>query len=184
MRRDIAPVVLVGGASSRFGSDKLRASLAPGVWLVDRPIAALRAVFGARVAAVGDAEPEVSARADVVLPDRYPGAGPAGGIVTALEWSGTDVLVLAGDLPEVTEASVRALMERADDHRDALACLARTRKTEPCIGIYRAQSAGLLTERLSQGWRSLHDALPPERVELVRIPDREARNVNSQADLP
>ena len=40
----------------------------------------------------------VAARADLHLPDRYPGVGPAGGILAALEQSPGDVFVLAGDL--------------------------------------------------------------------------------------
>ena len=47
---EIQPIVLVGGSSRRFGRDKLREPVAGPDgsvgWLVDRPIAALRGVFG------------------------------------------------------------------------------------------------------------------------------------------
>src|SRR5262245_59553696 len=78
------PIVLVGGKSTRFGRDKLREVVGDG-WLVDRPIAALREVFGARVAVVGECDDEVAQRGDRVITDRFPGVGPIGGIVSALE---------------------------------------------------------------------------------------------------
>src|SRR5262245_5365872 len=81
----IHPVVLTGGRSTRFGSDKLRARLDDdGTLLIDRPIAALRAVFGPRVALVGDCDPAVAARADLIIRDLHPGRGPIGGILSAL----------------------------------------------------------------------------------------------------
>ena len=54
----IQPVVLVGGQSSRFGRDKLIESV-HGELLVSRPINALRAVFGNRVAIVGECDQQV-----------------------------------------------------------------------------------------------------------------------------
>lgn len=182
----IQPVVLAGGRSSRFGRDKLRAEVAPGVWLVDRPIGALRAVFGRRVALVGDCAPEVSARADMRWPDDHPGAGPVGGVLTALERSGGDVFVLAGDLPAITEGAVRAVLAAADEHPSALVACARTpRGVEPCVALYRASMAALLRARLagSPALLSLHDAAPAERVALAGVPEGAVRNVNRPEDL-
>ena len=58
----IQPVVLVGGKSRRFGRDKLREPIGESraEWLVDRPIRALREVFGARVAVVGECDADVA----------------------------------------------------------------------------------------------------------------------------
>ncbi len=84
MPASIQPIVLVGGSSRRFGRDKLREPLGGG-WLVDRPIAALREVFGGHVRLVGACHPEVARRGDGVIPDSHPGTGPVGGIVSALE---------------------------------------------------------------------------------------------------
>jgi len=175
----IQPIVLVGGRSSRFGRDKLRVPLAGG-WLVDLPITALREVFGSRVAAVGDCDPTVAARADLHIRDRYPGAGPLGGIAAAIETSGLDVFVLPGDASAVSPALVRDILAVSDN--PALAIIAQTTRPEPCIGLYRIASLSHLRQQLA-GSRSLHDAIPPARLRLVQIDPRLAANINTPGDL-
>lgn len=178
----IQPVVLVGGTSRRFGRDKLREPLesSPGSqWLVDRPIAALRAVFGPRVAAVGDCDPEVSARADLVIPDTRHAAGPIGGVLSALEQAGGDVFVLSGDLPYVTENAILAVLAAARTRPGALVVLAATDRMHPCIGLYRGASAEFLRVHLAAGRHSLFDAVPAGLVATAAIDPREAHNVNT-----
>lgn len=188
----IQPVVLAGGRSTRFGSDKLRARLGtPGgreVWLIDRPVAALRAVFGPRVALVGDCAEAVAARADHAWPDALPGTGPAGGVLTALERSGTDVFTLAGDLPAITPEIIARILDAAAAAPDAWAILARSTDIEPCIGLYRTPMRDVLHARLRPRGgghvrASLHDAAPPGRLALIDIPPAVAANVNHPSDL-
>ena len=183
----LQPIVLVGGRSRRFGRDKLREPIgvAGAEWLVDRPIRALREVFGARVAAVGECDAEVAARADLTLRDDYPGMGPAGGILAALEQSAGDVFVLAGDLPNITPGVVRAIIDGAQSvaGADAWVVLANTGGVEPCIGLYRQAVRRRLAERLSAGKASLHDLVPPERLLLVPIDPAAARNVNAPGEF-
>jgi len=178
------PIVLVGGQSRRFGRDKLREPVGTDglEWLVDSPIRALRDVFGARVAVVGVCDPGVAARADLVIADRYPGVGPAGGILSALEQSGGDVFVLAGDLPGISSVSVRAILDAAVDSESWLV-LGESGGIQPCIGLYRQAVRLLLAERIQAGRRSLHDLVRVERMRLVPIDAGEARNVNTPEGL-
>jgi molybdopterin-guanine dinucleotide biosynthesis protein A len=175
----ITPIVLVGGKSSRFGRDKLREPLADG-WLVDRPIAALREVFGRRVVAVGDCDEAVAARADAHHKDRYPGTGPLGGILGAIEAFNTDVFVLAGDLPRVDSGVVQAVL--SDSGPGALAVCAGTGRCEPCVGLYRASAAGPLGRRLVMGG-SLAGAFAPSELRLVEIDRRLVVNANTPEAL-
>lgn len=183
----IQPIVLVGGRSRRFGRDKLREPLgaAGAEWLVDRPIGALRDVFGARVAVVGECDTAVAARADGQLPDRYPGMGPAGGILSALEQSPGDVFVLAGDLPHITASAVRAVIEGAQSiaAADAWVVLADADGVQPCIGLYRQAVRQRLAERLRAGTGSLYDLSPPEKLMLVGIDPAAAKNVNTLGEI-
>lgn len=190
----IQPVVLVGGRSRRFGRDKLREPLGPPTaddsgssWLVDRPIGALRAVFGRHVALVGDCDAAVRSRADLHWPDLHPGAGPAGGVLTALERAGGDVFVLAGDMAAVTEATVRRVLAAAGGAPEAWVVLGRTDRPEPCLGVYRRDMAEVLRGRLADGAEprlSLHDAPPAGRVAWAAVDAAEAANVNRPEDLP
>ena len=193
MPMSIQPIVLVGGQSQRFGRDKLREPVgrAGAEWLVDRPIAALRALFGPCVALVGACDPDIAARADLMFEDHYPGCGPAGGILSALEQCAGDVFVLAGDLPHISAAVVKHLLDEAhlQPPSSVWAVLADADGLQPCIGLYRQMLRRRLAERVEAGLASLHDLTPTERLLRVVIDRRAAANVNTldvwrAADLP
>lgn len=177
----VQPVVLVGGRSSRFGRDKLRERLADGGMLVERPIAALREVFGPRVKVVGACHPEVAAAADGVIEDLHPGQGPMGGIVSALAAWGGPVFVLAGDMPGVTAEDVRAVAEAAEG--GAWAVLASCGTVHPCFGVYGPGARPTLEALLAEGRGRLTGALPAARVVLVGRPAAACGNVNTPGEL-
>jgi molybdopterin-guanine dinucleotide biosynthesis protein A len=184
----VTPVVLCGGRSSRFGSDKLIAPLPappypPGLCLIDRPIAALREVFGPRVLLVGACDARVTARGDGAIPDPYPGRGPLGGLLAALEASQGDVFVLAGDLAEITADIVRRLLAASDDPHVA-AVLARGEFVEPCVGLYRTGALEFLRPHVEAAKPPpLHALVPESHRRLVPIEPRLLRNVNRPTDL-
>lgn len=192
MTESLQPIVLVGGRSRRFGRDKLLEPWrgpAGGERLVDQPRLTLRAVFGVRagVWAVGDCDPAVAARFDRAIPDEFPGAGPIGGIVTALRAATaarrSGVLALSGDLPRMDADTVRALLAAAARTPGAGCVVARTDRVQPCIAVYRSSAEGVLRAAIAAGTRSLADALRGiERVE-VPISDAAARNANAPGDL-
>ncbi|MCL4743349.1 MAG: NTP transferase domain-containing protein [Phycisphaerales bacterium] len=178
MNERVRPVVLVGGRSRRFGRDKLREPFGGGL-LVDRPIAALRGVFGACVALVGDCDAAVAARGDSHHADRFPGRGPIGGVLTALDEFGCAVFVLSGDLPCVTEAGVRSVLGAALADPGAAAVVAATPRVEPCFGVYRPASAGALRRAMEQGRLELWRVIEGEGWATVPLAASEAVNVNS-----
>jgi len=181
----LTPVVLVGGRSRRFGRDKLLEPLAGGGVMVERPIGALRAVFGGRVALVGACDARVAALGDAVIRDAHPGAGPVGGIVSALAHTGGPVLVLAGDMPGVLGEDVAqlALVAEGALARGALAAMAESDRAHPCFAVYAPGALAALAARLSRGDRRLLGALPEERVERWACRAGAAVNVNEPGDL-
>jgi molybdopterin-guanine dinucleotide biosynthesis protein A len=188
----ILPVVLAGGKSRRFGRDKLAEpwpDAASGSVLVDVPIRALREVFGPRVCLVGPCDPSLRTRADGHIDDLFSGAGPLGGIVSALSSAQARgmaaVFVLAGDLPHIGPAVIREVLKAADAAPDAPAVLASSGGLQPCIGLYRA---GILENlraaiRPEQRSASLASMLPGLGVAAREIDASAAANANTPADL-
>src|SRR5262245_5288894 len=93
---DVSAAILIGGRSSRFGSNKL-AHIFHGKPFLDWVIEAAQAVAGELVL-VGRAEEGASNVQ--VLSDLEGAQGPLAGLASALSWCKTKrLLVLAGDLP-------------------------------------------------------------------------------------
>lgn len=182
--RSIQPIVLVGGKSSRFGRDKLNEPLGfDGHVLVQRPIHALRAVFGQRVRLVGACSNAILSLADGVIVDQHPGLGPIGGIVSALRAADAPVFVLAGDMPNVTSVDVQTILLAAQNAPDAWAVIAATDRRHPCFGVYRAAALTPLEQCLNEHRYTLRSAIPDEHLKLVPCSEAAAANVNTPSDL-
>lgn len=187
----LTPVVLCGGQSRRFGSNKLLAAL-PGSdqQMIDRPVAALRSLFGNRVLLCGHCAPEVLRHADGQIEDPYPGIGPAGGVLAALEACPAGVFVLSGDLPWIDSETVRVLCEAYGSAAATIgegrlvAVLARSEVVEPCIGIYTFAACEFLrAAAASDHPPPLHALIPPHRRLLVDVVAGKVRNVNRPEEL-
>lgn len=106
----VSAIILAGGRSSRFGSDKLEADL-EGRGLLDRVIAAARELAD-EVVVVGRA----GQRADVTyVPDAEPGGGPLAGLATGARSARRGILlVLGGDMPRPRVDVLRLLVSAVD----------------------------------------------------------------------
>jgi molybdopterin-guanine dinucleotide biosynthesis protein A len=144
---------------------------------------ALRAAGADTVLAVGGDGPALAGLGLVPVPDEHPGAGPLGGVLTALHRAPTPVVaVLACDLPGARAAGVAAVVEalaaRADaevavpvvDGRRALAHAAWRRSAAP--GVAAA---------FASGERSLGGAL--DRLPVVEVPGLDPAWL-ADADVP
>lgn len=144
-------VVLAGGRSQRFGGvDKTRLPLG-GRTLLQRAIDALAPV-SATCLVVGRAP----AAGATVVPDRYPGAGPLGGVLTALEAiDSSHALILAADLPFISGSLLRDVQREGADaaaavvqHPDGRLAL--------CLSV-RRDCAPAVHEMWSRGARRMRD---------------------------
>ncbi len=106
-------VVLAGGASSRFGGDKLAAVIDGGT-VLGRATETARAVAGRLLLVIGPDDPDPGLQDVTVARDPIAHRGPLAGLVTGLlTLSHPDlVLVLAGDMPSVQPPVLRMLVER------------------------------------------------------------------------
>lgn len=126
----ISGVVLAGGRSSRFGSDKM-AVLVGGVPLLHRPLRSLAEVCVEVVLVLAPGAPEPvlpQLRVPVRLTrDAEPYGGPLHGIAAGLEAVAEPVALLAaGDMPDLRPALLRLLIGALGEADAPVAALAST----------------------------------------------------------
>ena len=163
-------VVLAGGQSSRFGSDKALALL-DGETLLARAVQTL-SQWCDQVVVVGRSEAPVPCLTDWPRP----GMGPLGGIAAALRHAAQhgfdEVLTLGVDCADLPD-DLPALLGAAPAYV----------ASQPVIGRWPAQGAGAVEAVLAgdgkHSLRALAERLGARAVELPRDP----ANINTPADL-
>lgn len=155
-----------------------------------RPMASL--VAGAlsaggchRVVAIGgdpDGLAEIGLR---VAPDAFPGEGPLGGVIAALQAhvDAAAVLVVGCDTPLLDAATVASLLHTLDQHPEADAVFGRTDRVQPLLGAWRPRCMPLVTEAFEAGERAIHRAMARLVVVEVDVPPESVRNMNTPHDL-
>jgi molybdopterin-guanine dinucleotide biosynthesis protein A len=184
----IAGFILAGGESSRMGRDKARLELA-GVPLILRTARLVESVAGAP-AIVGN--PEAYRAFDLrAIGDDWPGAGPLGGIATALRaaaapWS----LIVATDLPYLTREWLQYLIARGlRSSADAVLPM-NVRGAEPLCAMYHRRAEPAIRRALERGTRKVTDGLLDVHVETIALAEWKGfdsegllfKNMNSPED--
>jgi len=156
---------LAGGESSRMGRDKglLELGGAPQVMRMARLV---ESVVGSPTI-VGEAGPyrELGLR---VIADDWPGAGPLGGIATALRASDAPWnLIVACDLPHLTREWLVFIVERAlATQADAVLPMG-TRGVEPLCAMYHKRCEPAIRAALARGTRKVTEGLKELLVEII-----------------
>jgi molybdenum cofactor guanylyltransferase len=171
--RQLTGVLLVGGASSRFGSPKALAELG-GETLAARAWRLLGDTCDERIA--------VGKRSDgLVLPfelvdDESDVRAPLAGLVAGLRAATHDVaVVIPVDMPLLTAAAL---------HRLADACLdVAIPPTGPLPGAYRRSAKPALENALAEGRLALRDAIAKVEVAVVELDPALLANVNTTNDV-
>lgn len=178
--------VLVGGKSSRMGTDKFALSLG-GATFSERAVAALRVIADGRVAfVVGAHQKNENAR---LLPldvprvsDVLPHKAALGGIYTALAHAESEwIAVLACDFPLVTEdlfVRLAEIVDTTDRHVSAIAPVQPDGRIQPLCALYRVDPCLLMAKQLLQ-----NDEIPPARKLLENAAAR-LIDFERLADLP
>lgn len=121
----------------------------------------------------------------VVLDDRWPGQGPLGAIITALDHTGVPTLVAACDLPWLDAATVRSLTQLREATSEwADVVLATTDRDEPMCACWMPSALQTLQLQFDAGQRAIQGAI--ESLRVLRLPVARAalRNVNTPDDVP
>jgi molybdenum cofactor guanylyltransferase len=167
----VAGYVLAGGASSRFGENKAFAKLG-GITMLGRMMDLLRKVTG-EAYVVGGSEEEYGGFDVEYFADRWPGEGPLGGIVTALDVSAKSPgkpkwnLVVSCDMPFLTSEWLKYLCERAAAS-DAEMVVPRSQQgLEPLCACWRTDALATLEAAFGAGVRKVTEGIKRLRREVL-----------------
>jgi molybdenum cofactor guanylyltransferase len=119
------------------------------------------------------------------IPDRFPGEGPLGGILTALRFTTADWnLIVACDMPELTAAFLSVLLDAAEAcDADVLLPLSAEGRLEPLCGIWHRRTLGVLEASFAGGIRKVTAALEGLRAVRYRVAEiTPFQNVNTPED--
>jgi molybdopterin-guanine dinucleotide biosynthesis protein A len=163
-------VILAGGASRRYGRDKALAQV-DGRAMVLRVHDALLGVGPARVVVVGGDGAALRASGLDWVPDRWPGEGPLGGVLTGLEAVGEPwVLILACDLPHLTPDALQPVVAACARSSAEVVVPVCEGRRQPLAAGYRRSVLAALSDEWARGERSLRGALALLDVEELSVP--------------
>jgi molybdenum cofactor guanylyltransferase len=172
-RRGLTGVLLVGGASTRFGSPKALARLGDET-LAERGWRVLGELCEERIA-LGKASDGLELPFPL-LDDGFNIRAPIAGVVAALRAARHEVcVVLPVDCPLVTPELLGALADACAD--------AAVPQTGPLPGAYRQTALPVLERALAAGELSLRAALEPVNTPVIPCDERLLTNVNTSDDL-
>ena len=168
-RRPLTGVLLVGGASTRFGSPKALARFGDET-LAERGWRTLGEACDERIAVGKAGELDLPF---AVLDDGSPVRAPLAGIVAGLRAAANDIVVfLPVDVPLVEAETLRALGERG-----AVA------DPGPLPVAFARAHLAVLERRLADGELRIRDAVAELGLPRHSVARRELVNVNEPADL-
>jgi molybdenum cofactor guanylyltransferase len=168
-------VLLVGGASSRFGSPKALAGFR-GEALAVRAHRTLKEAFDT-VIAVGKAD-DALPLPFAVHDDGSVERAAIVGLAAGLRLASTELcVVVPTDMPLITAELLRSLAEAAEGVDVAVV------QTGPLPGAYRRSALPVLERRIAAGELALHRALEELDTRVFEADPEELRNVNMPADL-
>jgi molybdopterin-guanine dinucleotide biosynthesis protein A len=170
----VTGIVLAGGRSTRFGSDKLVAQYR-GMPLVHHAILRLAEVCEEIivVAAPNAPDPELPSGVEAILVrDAVEGQGPLAGLLAGLEATGTDLAVVAGgDMPELSTAVLVEMLRVARESEVDAVALQDGDRLRPLPIVVRTARARDVTHALfGEGQRRLRSLLQDLNTAVIDEP--------------
>ncbi|MDQ3100895.1 MAG: molybdenum cofactor guanylyltransferase [Bacteroidota bacterium] len=180
-------VVLAGGKSSRMGKDKALIEI-NGRTLLDHALDKLQARVS-DLLVIGDPQ-KYGHVGPFVIADEAPDQGPLIGLITAMRYASNDrLLVLACDMPNVTDRLLERLQRELGNFTDAVVPKHRDR-IEPLCAAYHRRCERHFREMWRNGDLKVQNALRGLRIhELELEPGSDGwpidlfSNVNRPEDL-
>lgn len=162
--------VQAGGGSTRFGSDKALTILG-GKTMLQRSVDLLSNLClpVKIVAAVGKYEDPPAP----LVEDRWPGHGPLGGIITALQDAGSEprpatfALIVSCDMPFLTAEWLDFLCVRAQNSKAQVVVPQSENGLEPLCACWRVNAADSIHATFDSGVRKVTEAMKRLPMEVL-----------------
>ena len=178
MSNELVGIVLMGGKSSRMGSDK--ALLMHGnQTFAELAYSKLKCYVNEVHYSVNKGQNQQDIE-NVIL-DEYEGEGPLSGIISALKATESSILVLGIDMPLITKQSIKNLIKHRNwDLLTTTYYNAETNVWEPMLSIWEYETLPCLEEYFENGGRSIQKFLNQYGNQRVPITNhKEFTNVNT-----
>ena len=162
--------ILVGGGSTRFGRDKALVEFG-GRPMLAQMIQLMQSVMG-KVKLVAQPGKYEGYEVETVA-DQWPGEGPLGGIITALEDAGQSPsgsewnLMASCDMPFLTSTWLKFLCQRATVSKAQVVLPHSSSGPEPLCACYRTDAAGALRAAFESGIRKVTEGLKHASTEVL-----------------
>jgi len=166
----IAGYTLAGGRSTRFGRDKALVEVG-GTPMLERMIELLRRV--AEEVKIVAAANKYTTLGVTMVEDRWPGEGPLGGIITALEDAGRSTarpewnLILSCDMPFLTRDWLAFLGERAVTSKAQVVFPHSASGPEPLCACWQTAAVAKLRSEFESGVRKVTAGIALLRAEVL-----------------
>jgi molybdopterin-guanine dinucleotide biosynthesis protein A len=162
--------VLAGGGSTRFGQDKALAEIG-GTPMLTR-MCELLAAATSEVRVVAAPGKYASLGIEIVA-DRWPGEGPLGGIITALQHAEANDpqchwnLMVSCDMPFLTREWIAFLAQRSVASEAQVVLPRSHHGLEPLCACYKTNGAAALEAAFEAGVRKVTQALQQVKTEVL-----------------
>ena len=181
---DVEGLVLAGGTSRRFGSDKPSFPV-QGLSMAQRVVNAMSPLVSPiRVSMSTPQQVPVESLEHVL--DMYPGLGPLAGIHAGLvHCTAAWLLVVAADYPFISSEDLRLVLDSRTDACRAVVAEDGSGRLQPLCACYRRDARKLVEDNLQADRLTMQDLIHDlGSVETVKLKGDGLRNINRPSDLP
>ncbi len=185
--KQITGIVLTGGKSRRFKSDKTFAIYQKQSFY--QQMLQLMDPFVDHIYIVRRSDQPINAESDkislVTDVEKFKGDGPLAGIYTALNLSSSEwFLVMPVDTPLMKEVILSRMIRCCTNEKDAV--IPRINgKVQPLIGLYHAETKPIMKQQLESNQRSMHQFLAKLNVKYIDFPSEDEKffaNINTREE--
>ena len=177
---NMAAVILAGGMGRRMHGEKKLFLSFQGRSFLERILESFEGLLPVRLSV--DAELPYLGTALPLITDRYPGAGPLGGICSALEVCTEDALfITACDMPFLQRSTVQRMMKAYQENPGQILLASQNDRKHPLLGIYPRTVLSAAQQQIRNGDYKIKCLLDQFEIRYAELDDDDcsAANFNS-----